>query len=159
MPLNRDQPPQDSPEWGNFYLAPNGVFFIGPDGKAGVMETGEFARSGIKPMLAAQSTRSCCGAADPPEVPRGSPNKRVRNGVGVDSGGRVVFASTRSAAVNFHTFARMFAELGCADALFLDGDFPEILIKPEGDVPGKARRLAGIFYVAEPIPEEKGGAR
>ncbi len=41
--------------WGNFFPRPNGVFFIGNDGKAGVMETEAYASSGIQPRLATQS--------------------------------------------------------------------------------------------------------
>ena len=43
------------PGEGNFYLMPNGVFFLDDEKGPGVMEAAEFGRSGLKPRLATQS--------------------------------------------------------------------------------------------------------
>ncbi len=41
---------------GNFHLKPNGIFFVA-NGKAGVMETGQYLRRNPRPELATQSGR------------------------------------------------------------------------------------------------------
>lgn len=40
---------------GNFYMKPNGVFLVTKDGKAMILESGEYARSKISPDIALQS--------------------------------------------------------------------------------------------------------
>ena len=56
-----------------------------------------------------------------PAFREGSDSWLFRNGVGVISPKRVVFAISNE-PVNFHEFARLFRDsLGCSNALFLDG--------------------------------------
>jgi uncharacterized protein YigE (DUF2233 family) len=51
----------------------------------------------------------------------GSTDRKMRNGVGVSSTAKVHFVISED-RVNFHDFARFFRDqLGCDDALFLDG--------------------------------------
>lgn len=106
---------------GNFHLQPNGVFLVRTDGKAEVVTTGDYqprppvrlaTQSG--PMLVVE------GVINPRFDPDGR-SRYVRNGVGVDREGTPVFAISDS-AVSFGKFARLFRdELGCANALYLDG--------------------------------------
>ena len=51
---------------------------------------------------------------------KGSANLVVRNGVGVLPGNKIVFAISRE-KVNFYDFAAYFKDLGCTQALYLDG--------------------------------------
>jgi uncharacterized protein YigE (DUF2233 family) len=51
---------------------------------------------------------------------QGSSNLNIRNGVGILPDGRVVFAMSK-AGVSFYDFAEYFKNLGCRDALYLDG--------------------------------------
>jgi uncharacterized protein YigE (DUF2233 family) len=105
---------------GNFFLKPNGVFYITEAGAA-VVTTEAYApqrqvinavQSG--PMLVSK------GRLHPRFIP-GYHSKHVRNGVGVDAQGRVVFAMS-SNPVNFHDFGTLFRDrLQCPDALYLDG--------------------------------------
>lgn len=107
---------------GNFYLKPNGVFFIDSDGRAGVLETQAFAAAGIQPRLATQSGPMLVigGALHPRFLPDGT-SRFIRNGVGVRADGTVVFAISRD-PVSLGLFARAFRDgFGCPDALFLDG--------------------------------------
>ena len=135
----------------NFYLKPTGVFFIDTKGGAGVMETGRFAAAtgaGLKVRLATQSGPLMLERGKVhPAFREGSANTRHRNGVGVDAEGRVVCAITADGeTVNFFDFAKLFAELGCGDALFLDGDLSVMAVRPEaGKEP--AGGLAGILVV------------
>ncbi|KAA0969815.1 hypothetical protein FPY71_13155 [Aureimonas fodinaquatilis] len=115
----------------NFYKKPNGVFFIGEAG-AGILPTDEFlaARSAVRfatqsgPMLVIDN------ALHPALIP-GSTDRTRRSGVGVCGTGLVRFAIS-SGRVNFHEFARLFRdELGCPNALFLDGGRGTGLYSPD----------------------------
>lgn len=116
VPLNRDDAD------GNFFLKPNGVFYVDTDGKAGVLETGAFAVA--KPSLA-YATQSgpmlvIDGALHPRFEPNGS-SRYIRNGVGVRDPDTVVLAISRG-EVSLGSFARLFRDgLGCRNALFFDG--------------------------------------
>lgn len=117
VPLNR----RDGP--GNFHMKPNGVFWGDAEGWH-VAETDVFARR--KPGHVRFATQSgpmlmIAGKRHPDIADNGS-SLRIRNGVGVDAAGSAWFAISDS-PVSFGRFARLFGErLGCADALFLDGE-------------------------------------
>ncbi|WP_290997887.1 phosphodiester glycosidase family protein [Hoeflea sp.] len=107
--------------FGNFFLKPNGVFFIGTDAQAGVMETEAYAQAGIAPQFATQSGPMLViqGAIHPRFLPDGT-TKYIRNGVGVRDG-KIVLAITRD-PVSLGSFARLFRDVAdCPDALFFDG--------------------------------------
>lgn len=115
-PLNRDD------GFGNFFLKPNGVFFVLKDGSAGVLETDAYADADLGPAFATQSGPMLLinGAIHPRFLPDGT-SKFIRNGVGVRADGKVVFAMTRD-RVSLGSFARLFLDLaGCENALFFDG--------------------------------------
>lgn len=108
--------------FGNFFLKPNGVFFIGGDGRAGVMETLAYKAAGIAPAFATQSGPMLVIGGDihPRFLPDGS-SKHIRNGVGVRADGQIVLAITRD-PVSLGAFARLFRDAAdCPDALFFDG--------------------------------------
>lgn len=115
-PLNHDD------GFGNFFLKPNGVFFIDKDNSAGVMETETYASAGISSMFATQSGPMLVinGAIHPRFLPDGT-TKYIRNGIGVRADGKVVLAITRD-PVSLGSFARLFRDVAeCPDALFFDG--------------------------------------
>ena len=124
----------------NFYKKPNGIFFIGKDGTAGVMETGAFVAAGPDVRYATQSGPLLLidGAHHPMFIP-GSSDLNPRNGVCAPTPTTVAFAIT-TGSVNFHDFATLFRDhLGCEDALFLDGGSASALYAPElgrNDGPG-----------------------
>ncbi|NEX94234.1 phosphodiester glycosidase family protein [Caulobacter sp. 17J65-9] len=106
---------------GNFYMAPNGVFWVDAEGRPHVDETAAFAGLGAKPRWATQSGPLLVsgGALHPRIVPNGT-SLAVRNGVGVKDGQALFVISDRP--VSFGRFARFLKnELGCPDALYLDG--------------------------------------
>jgi prepilin-type processing-associated H-X9-DG protein len=106
---------------GNFHLKPNGVFYV-KDGKAGVMETDAFAKSGVKPDYASQSGPMLVvnGKIHPKFSPTGT-SRKLRNGVGVDDQGVVTFVISEN-AVTFWEFASLFKDdLKSRNALFFDG--------------------------------------
>ncbi len=106
---------------GNFHLKPNGVFFVS-NGKAGVLETGQFLRRTVKPELATQSgPMLVINGKLHPRFPVEGVSRKVRNGVGVKDGDTVFFALSES-GVTFTDFAKLFRDkLGASNALFLDG--------------------------------------
>lgn len=121
VPLNRQQGS------GNFFLAPNGVFAV-VDNRAGVWETEEFAKRNLKPRLATQSGPLLVQNGKlHPKFTKGSANKNVRSGVGVDQKGNIIFALSQQ-PVNFHNFASLFRDtLYCSHALYLDGGISGML--------------------------------
>ena len=105
---------------GNFYLKPNGVFYVTADKQAFITTTKEFSiktpveyatQSG--PMLVIKGRLH-------PAFKKGSANLNIRNGVGLLPGGNVVFAMSKQ-PVNLYDFASFFKDLGCYNALYLDG--------------------------------------
>jgi uncharacterized protein YigE (DUF2233 family) len=104
---------------GNFYLKPNGVFAI-RNGAALIEETSRYSPTGVN--LATQSGPLLLerGKAHP-AFRADSTSRLIRSAVGVRDGSHVVFVISRD-PVNFWTLAQLFRdELGCADALYLDG--------------------------------------
>ena len=112
--------------WGNFYLKPNGVFFLQGDW-AGVTETEAYVAAGIKPDFATQSGPMLVieGTLHPAFLPQ-SDSLQIRNGVGVARDGKAVFAISLE-PVRFQDFATLFRDqLECANALCLDGSISSL---------------------------------
>lgn len=106
--------------YGNFYLKPNGIFYVTSDLKAIVCKTDDFPKSkNIRfatqsgPMLVIDGNLHSAFKKD-------SKNLNIRNGVGMLPGGKVVFAMSKG-PINFYDFASYFKNLGCINALYLDG--------------------------------------
>ena len=114
---------------GNFFLKPNGIFLISDKGAA-VIDSTEYPPAGAKITQAVQSgPRLLRNGKVHPQFRADSTNRLHRNGIGVTKDGTVVLAMTdiRSPKYpNLHEFASLFASLGCADALFLDGDISQM---------------------------------
>lgn len=105
---------------GNFFLLPNGVFFITEKGAA-VVDTRDYNPK-QKVLHAIQSGPLLVRNGHlHPRFIESSASLYVRNGVGVDREGRVVFAIS-DMPVNFHDFATLFRDrLDAPNALYLDG--------------------------------------
>ncbi len=137
---------------GNFFLKPNGVCTFSPGASPAVFigtcpkwQQAQNRRdtwaiqSG--PLLLIEGKRH-------PAFVENSPNKLLRNGVGVDDNKQLVFAITdKGEMVNFWDFSGLFLKLGCKDALFLDGDISKMAVNP--DKPTKSNRFGAMFVVAE----------
>ena len=105
---------------GNFYLKPNGVFYITKDNTAHISTTPDF-KIGNTIKYATQSGPMLVINGKLPEAfKEGSANINIRNGVGILPNGDVLFAMSKQ-EVNFYDFARYFKEKGCKNALYLDG--------------------------------------
>jgi len=106
--------------YGNFYLQPNGVFWIDKHQQAGIVTTESFVynqdllyatQSG--PMLIIDSTIH-------PIFNPTSSNLNIRNGVGLLPNGKLLFVMSKK-KVTFYEMASFFLDAGCKNALYLDG--------------------------------------
>ena len=105
---------------GNFYLKPNGVFYITNENKGIICVTEKFKfNANIKwatqsgPMLVIDDKMHSA-------FKEGSKNLNIRNGVGVLANGNLAFVMSKK-EINFYDFATYFKEIGCKNALYLDG--------------------------------------
>jgi len=115
---------------GNFYLKPNGVFYITNANKAVVCTSGDFVNNNIKYATQSGPMLVIDGGIHP-AFKKGSANLNIRNGVGILPDNRIVFAMSKE-EVNFYDFALFFKNLGCKNALYLDG-FVSRMYLPEKD--------------------------
>jgi len=108
--------------YGNFHLLPNGVFFFG-NGKAGVLETGQYISAKLKPQFATQSgPMLVMGGKMHPKFMKNSPSFKIRNGVGISADGSTVYFAISIQPVRFWDFGALFRDyLKTPNALFLDG--------------------------------------
>ncbi len=115
--------------YGNFYLKPNGVFFVSND-RYGIMESSRFSEQALDVAYALQSGPLLIEDQQVhPAFTLGSKNCRLRSGIGVTSDGHAVIAISNG-AVNFHDFAIWYRDIIKADhALYLDGAISELFTK------------------------------
>ncbi|SNR63465.1 phosphodiester glycosidase family protein [Hymenobacter mucosus] len=105
---------------GNFYLKPNGVFYLTADGQPGIVSTTAFSKvpqvhyaTQSGPLLVLN------GRVHPAFKPH-SANLHIRSGVGLLPNGDALFAMSKE-KVSFYDFAMYFQRQGCQTALYLDG--------------------------------------
>jgi uncharacterized protein YigE (DUF2233 family) len=129
----------------NFYLEPNGVFYITQEKRAGICKTSAYPNvSNVKfatqsgPMLVIDGEIN--KIFDPNSL-----NFNIRNGVGILPNNELVFAISMN-KVSFYDFARYFKEQGCSNALFLDGYVSKAFIPKQGieQIDGELGVLIGI---------------
>lgn len=105
---------------GNFYLKPNGIFYLTTNKTAAICRTEDF-RNIEKVEYATQSgPMLLIGGQIHPEFKKRSTNLNIRNGVGILPDGKVLFVLSKK-EINFYDFANYFKSLGCKNALYLDG--------------------------------------
>ncbi|MGG9963144.1 phosphodiester glycosidase family protein [Ferruginibacter sp. SUN106] len=105
---------------GNFYLKPNGVFYITTDNIAGICSSLNFiGKEKIKYATQSGPLLLIDGEIHP-AFQQGSPNVNTRNGVGILPDNKIVFILSKK-PVSFFDFAKYFKSLGCTNALYLDG--------------------------------------
>lgn len=104
---------------GNFYLKPNGVFYV-TGNKADVVKTENFSTVKNVAFATQSGPMLVVDGEIHPAFKEGSANANIRNGVGILPDGKVVFAMSKS-QINFYDFAKYFKDLGCKNALYLDG--------------------------------------
>jgi uncharacterized protein YigE (DUF2233 family) len=137
---------RDTTGHGNFYMQPNGVFMLDQRSKPSVITTQQYKDS-LSPKLATQSgpmlvTKDVINK----NFRKGSANLHIRNGVGINKKGNIIFVTSES-FVNFYELSELYRDkLDCSDALYLDGAVsqyysPVLHQSPEQTVP------LGVFIV------------
>jgi len=130
---------------GNFHLKPNGVFEMRDDGTAAVVDSTAYSAGGVQ--FATQSGPALLlGGQVHPDFREGSTNLAFRSGVGVSPDGRTVYLALSWSLTNFHDFATLFRdELGCDDALYLDGQISRLWVAGDGEPDAFAGPFAGMI--------------
>ena len=113
-------PVDSSSGGGNFYMKPNGVFYITRSNDAGICLTENiYKQKEIKYATQSGPMLVIDGEIHPAFKP-GSQNINIRNGVGILQGNKILFAMSKK-EINFYDFAAYFKSMGCRQALYLDG--------------------------------------
>lgn len=114
--------------FGNFYMQPNGVFFLDAQG-AKILSTQEFIRNQPDALEATQSgPMLVLNNKINAKFQKDSNNQLVRNGVGVETGSSVHLVLAQS-WVSFYDFAAFFKDvLDCPNALYLDGNISGLYV-------------------------------
>ncbi len=106
--------------YGNFYLQPNGIFYLTRDHTPIICTTAKF-RSNADIKYATQSgPMLLIEGKIHSKFNKGSANVHIRNGVGILPNGNLLFAMSKE-KINFYDFASYFKQNGCKNALYLDG--------------------------------------
>jgi uncharacterized protein YigE (DUF2233 family) len=105
---------------GNFYLKPNGVFYLTTDKNPMICKTEDFL-SNEKIKYATQSGPMLVIDGEIHNAfKKNSTNLNIRNGIGILPNNQIIFAISKK-EINFYDFAEYFKKLGCKNALYLDG--------------------------------------
>jgi uncharacterized protein YigE (DUF2233 family) len=105
---------------GNFYLMPNGVFYLTIDNVPFICKTSDFRASSQIKYATQSGPMLVIDGQIHPVFQAGSTNLNIRNGVGILPDGKAIFAMSKE-QINLFNFARYFQKLGCKNALYLDG--------------------------------------
>lgn len=116
---------------GNFYLKPNGVFYITKKNKAVICQTSDFVPNDQINFATQSGPMLLIDGTIHPAFKKGSENLNIRNGVGILPGNKLIFAMSKE-PINFYDFADYFKRQGCLNALYLDG-FVSRTYLPEKD--------------------------
>ena len=105
---------------GNFYLKPNGVFYLTTDNIPIICNTINFKDNGKIKYATQSGPMFLVDGLIHSAFKEKSSNLNIRNGVGILPDNKVVFAMSIK-EINFYDFANYFKSLGCKNALYLDG--------------------------------------
>jgi uncharacterized protein YigE (DUF2233 family) len=106
--------------YGNFYLQPNGVFYLTTDNVPFICKTNDFINYQNVEYATQSGPLLLIDGQIHPKFNDGSKNVHIRNAVGILSNGNLLFAVSKE-KINFYDFAVYFKNKGCKNALYLDG--------------------------------------
>jgi uncharacterized protein YigE (DUF2233 family) len=115
----------------NFYLNPNGVFFVTFTNKVGICKTSLFRQDSLTKFATQSGPMLLIEGKINPAFSQKSNNYHIRNGVGILPDNDLIFAISKN-KVTFYDFANYFKEQGCINALFLDGYVSKAFIPEQG---------------------------
>jgi uncharacterized protein YigE (DUF2233 family) len=117
--------------YGNFYMQPNGVFYISRSAAASIAPTSEIETTKRMRFATQSGPMLLINGKMHPKFTQGSKHLHIRNGVGILPNGDVLFAMSKE-VINFYDFASYFAKKGCKDALYLDGAISKTYLPEKG---------------------------
>ncbi|MBX7154837.1 MAG: phosphodiester glycosidase family protein [Candidatus Kapaibacterium sp.] len=106
--------------FGNFYIKPNGVFWVSTNNKAEITPTANFTLTKNIRYATQSGPMLLINGIINTAFTNGSKNVNIRNGVGILPNNKVLFVMSKH-EVNFYDFALYFKQRGCLQALYLDG--------------------------------------
>jgi uncharacterized protein YigE (DUF2233 family) len=105
---------------GNFYLMPNGIFYLKTNGQAVVCKTEDFKNNKTIKYATQSGPMLVIDGEIHKAFSKNSTNLNIRNGVGILPNNEILFAMSKK-EINFYDFAEFFKSKGCKNALYLDG--------------------------------------
>ena len=117
--------------YGNFYMEPNGVFYISKDNVPSIVTTPKYANKDNIKYATQSGPMLIINGKIHPKFTKGSKHLHIRNGVGILPNGDLLFAMSK-ASINFYDFASYFAKQGCKNALYLDGAISKTYLPEKG---------------------------
>jgi uncharacterized protein YigE (DUF2233 family) len=105
---------------GNFYLKPNGVFYVTSDNIAGISASEEFKNNGRIKYATQSGPMLVINGHTHPGLEKGSSSLNIRNGVGILPNNNILFAMSKN-KISLYDFAEYFKFRGCNQALYFDG--------------------------------------
>ena len=134
---------------GNFYLKPNGIFYIMKNNTPFICKTTAFKKDKEIKYATQSGPMLVIDGEIHSAFKNGSTNLNIRNGVGILPDNKVVFAISKK-EINFYDFALYFKNLGCKNALYLDG-FVSRAYLPEKNWVQTDGNFGVIIGVTEPL--------
>ena len=113
--------------YGNFYIQPNGVFYIDKAGRGFIIPADKFKHNASIEYATQSGPMLSIEGKINPKLRKGSTNFRIRNGVGLLPDGRLLFAISKG-FINFYDFADYFKRKGCLNSLYLDGTVSQVYL-------------------------------
>lgn len=104
----------------NFYLKPNGVFYITKDNKPSVCRSEDMIINDEIKYATQSGPMLVINGKIHPSFKQNSKSTNIRNGVGILPNNKVLFVISKE-LVTFHELAEYFISQGCKNALYLDG--------------------------------------
>ncbi len=130
---------------GNFFMKPNGVFFVGKNGKARIVDAHLFKESTDIEYAVQSGPLMIRGGVLHPRFLKDSTSRKIRNAVGINAEGRVTFFFSDT-PVTFYDLARTAQECyAIVDMLYLDGSISTLYVAPD---PAPAPRAPFVTMIA-----------
>lgn len=135
---------------GNFYLQPNGVFYLTTDTTAHISPTQSFRNDGRVAYATQSGPMLVIDGWIHPAFQPSSANLQIRNGVGILPNGEVLLAMSTT-KISFYDFAEYFQKAGCQQALYLDG-YVSRTYAPAAGWPQQDGDFGVIIGITDPKP-------
>jgi uncharacterized protein YigE (DUF2233 family) len=105
---------------GNFYLQPNGIFYLTKEKKPRICTSENFKPDSNIQYATQSGPMLVIDGKLHPKFTKGATSTHFRNGVGILPNGNLLFVMSKE-KVNFYDFATLFKNKKCKNALYLDG--------------------------------------